>query len=728
MKALEGYNGTIFAYGQTSSGKTFSMIGDEEMPGIIPLAIKDIFKQINVDEGRKYRLKIGYIEIYNDKIYDLFDGHRTSLNMYEAKGNVFVAQKEFAVETEEEVLKHFEKGNKLKKIVETSTNERSSRSHSIFRIKVESHTVDGQDEMKVASLFLVDLAGSEKPDLNKSTFSEGLHINKSLLVLGKIIRELAKKKTETKQLNYRECKLTRILSPALGGNSLASIICTVSPTVMDETYHTICFAQNAKKARTYPTFNTAPRVSIFSGPETVGNPLTNAVNRRRKVSTPVNSELDLTRPQKKVRKIEAKSVYRASIVASQKMTVQFESDRKKVVIQRKGEIRSSVKCIHNETFQVEDTDAEMEESQTEMEESQEDTKDEKIKNLEQHLDAAREQIFKSRKAFDSQLQIKMDVITQMESEYESQIKAANDKISSLQQDLLIFEKSVFGKEISLKAMESKMNAARKEVYKIDKKNEAKVNELNERFESILVKNEGTIAALHDQLIKAKIQEKERKNDDLKYYIEMDKHHTKQLEEKSMLLKQLEANFEDKLKISDDIFNKVLKEREDEIRKLKEEIKKNSQHNSLKALPNNLVGFCEQLQLLNVTLGSSLKESTGLKIDFIKDRLILAEIFKEAKKVASNIESFLAREETSSDLTFTPPPSSESGVEHSPIAAQGGNCPYCPKTFARKANVDRHIRNKHLAQELRYECGNCEDTFKTKSALSSHKRTFHRRAK
>ncbi|CRK87589.1 CLUMA_CG001386, isoform A [Clunio marinus] len=263
-KAFKGFNGTIFAYGQTSSGKTHTMIGKNKMPGIIPLAVRDIFHEINKTEDREFVVKIGYIEIYNDKVYDLFEDGKTELSIFESNGHVLVNQKEYVAVSEKEVMKQFGVGNKCKKMTGTKTNKDSSRSHAIFRITIKSQKKDDAEDSRTSSLFLVDLAGSEKPDASATTtFNEGLHINQSLLVLGKIIRELAKKNSSLKRVNFRECKLTRILSPALGGNSYASVICTAAPTVLDETYHTLCFAQNAEKVKTVPVINTTKKAEEF---------------------------------------------------------------------------------------------------------------------------------------------------------------------------------------------------------------------------------------------------------------------------------------------------------------------------------------------------------------------------------------------------------------------------------------------------------------------------------
>ncbi|XP_037930572.1 kinesin-like protein KIN-7N, partial [Teleopsis dalmanni] len=133
--SIQGFNGTIFAYGQTSSGKTYTMMGDTENPGVILLAFKEIFKQIEQITDRKFLIRVGYIEIYNEKIYDLLDKKNTDLKIHETpSGMINVTCKEAYITSEKELLYHFVTGNKERTTGETNMNERSSRSHAIFRI------------------------------------------------------------------------------------------------------------------------------------------------------------------------------------------------------------------------------------------------------------------------------------------------------------------------------------------------------------------------------------------------------------------------------------------------------------------------------------------------------------------------------------------------------------------------------------------------------------------
>lgn len=209
------------------------MVGNQYTKGLIEMAIDDITQKI----PNYSNVHVGYIEVYNEKIFDLLDEKKCELKMFERKGETMTTQKQFEVKSKEEILNYFYEGNRCKKMGESITNENSSRSHTIFKITLESMGDNGQ--MKLSNLFLVDLAGSEKPDMTKNSFNEGLFINKSLLALGKIIRQLSEKNVNVKKLRYRDSILTRLLSPALGGNSFTSIICTLSSTSLDETFYTI---------------------------------------------------------------------------------------------------------------------------------------------------------------------------------------------------------------------------------------------------------------------------------------------------------------------------------------------------------------------------------------------------------------------------------------------------------------------------------------------------------
>uniref|UniRef100_A0A182QAB4 Kinesin motor domain-containing protein n=1 Tax=Anopheles farauti TaxID=69004 RepID=A0A182QAB4_9DIPT len=266
LSALNGINGTIFAYGQTSSGKTYTMIGNDREPGVVPLTAHEIFEQIKKIKERQFLIRVGFIEIYNEKVHDLLNTANTNLKIVENQcGDVSVNSKECITNCAEQIIQHVDEGNKARKIGETNMNERSSRSHTIFRITIESRTIsppggDGtmdNEAVQIGILNLVDLAGSERADQTGATgsrFKEGVCINKSLLSLSCVIQKLSEN-SDKQFINYRDSKLTRILQASLGGNAVTSMICNITPAVVDETYYTLSFAMRAKNIRNKPKVN-----------------------------------------------------------------------------------------------------------------------------------------------------------------------------------------------------------------------------------------------------------------------------------------------------------------------------------------------------------------------------------------------------------------------------------------------------------------------------------------
>ncbi|XP_017782794.1 PREDICTED: kinesin-related protein 4-like isoform X2 [Nicrophorus vespilloides] len=262
QSAIDGINGTVFAYGQTSSGKTHSIMGDQKEKGIIPLAIDDIFHVIQNDNKRKYLLRSSYIEIYNDKINDLLNKSQTDLKIREdISGNLSIANcVEEITRSSDELMDVVMKGNRNRQIFGTAMNERSSRSHVIFKIVIESSPSDdvcGDEEIpvQVSQLYFVDLAGSERVAQTKATgarLKEGGQINKSLSILSRVIRQLAE---NVSHVNFRDSKLTRLLSNALGGNCKTLIIAAVTPVSIENTQSTLMFAQAAKTIKTKPRVN-----------------------------------------------------------------------------------------------------------------------------------------------------------------------------------------------------------------------------------------------------------------------------------------------------------------------------------------------------------------------------------------------------------------------------------------------------------------------------------------
>jgi len=251
---LSGFNGTIFAYGQTSSGKTHTMegvIGDPVKQGIIPRIVNDIFNHIYaMEENLEFHIKVSYFEIYMDKIRDLLDVSKINLSVHEDKNRVpFVkGATERFVSSPEEVFEVIEEGKANRHIAVTNMNEHSSRSHSVFLINVKQENLENQKKLS-GKLYLVDLAGSEKVSktgAEGTVLDEAKNINKSLSALGNVISALADgNKTH---IPYRDSKLTRILQESLGGNARTTIIICCSPASFNEaeTKSTLEFGKRAK--------------------------------------------------------------------------------------------------------------------------------------------------------------------------------------------------------------------------------------------------------------------------------------------------------------------------------------------------------------------------------------------------------------------------------------------------------------------------------------------------
>ncbi|XP_041015165.1 kinesin-like protein KIN-7D, mitochondrial isoform X1 [Juglans microcarpa x Juglans regia] len=257
--AMEGVNGTVFAYGVTSSGKTHTMHGDQNSPGIIPLAIKDVFSIIQDTPGREFLLRVSYLEIYNEVINDLLDPTGQNLRVREdAQGTYVEGIKEEVVLSPGHALSFIAAGEEHRHVGSNNFNLLSSRSHTIFTLMIES-SADGDeyDGVIFSQLNLIDLAGSEssKTETTGLRRKEGSYINKSLLTLGTVIGKLSEGKAS--HVPYRDSKLTRLLQSSLSGHGHVSLICTVTPASsnMEETHNTLKFASRAKRVEIYASRN-----------------------------------------------------------------------------------------------------------------------------------------------------------------------------------------------------------------------------------------------------------------------------------------------------------------------------------------------------------------------------------------------------------------------------------------------------------------------------------------
>jgi hypothetical protein len=271
---LEGYNGTIFAYGQTGTGKTHTMSGildSEKEKGVTPRAFETIFKSINIDPTKQYLVRASYLEIYREEVLDLLNkGGVQKLELKEKPGSgVYVKDLSTAlVETPEKLMEIMVKGNKNRHVGQTKMNHESSRSHSIFTVTVECAAVgtDGKAHIKVGKLNMVDLAGSEKQSKTGSEgvrLEEAIKINLSLTTLCHVISSLVDGKST--YVPYRDSRLTRLLQDSLGGNTKTIMIANIGPADynMEESVSTLRYASRAKHIQNKPRINEDPKDAML---------------------------------------------------------------------------------------------------------------------------------------------------------------------------------------------------------------------------------------------------------------------------------------------------------------------------------------------------------------------------------------------------------------------------------------------------------------------------------
>ena len=269
---IQGYNGTIFAYGQTGTGKTFTISGvpkDPQLKGIMPRAFESIFKMIQSDTESEYLVRVSYLEIYNEEIRDLMSKKPQKLELKDKDTGVYVKDlSTFVVKNPHDMTKVFDEGSMNRHVGATNMNEHSSRSHSVFTIIVESSVVDkdGEAHVKVGKLNIVDLAGSERQSKTGATgdrLKEATKINLSLSTLCHVISSLTDPKCT--YIPYRDSRLTRILQDSLGGNTKTVMIAAIGPADYntDETISTLRYASRAKQIQNKPRINEDPKDAMI---------------------------------------------------------------------------------------------------------------------------------------------------------------------------------------------------------------------------------------------------------------------------------------------------------------------------------------------------------------------------------------------------------------------------------------------------------------------------------
>ncbi|XP_011190469.1 kinesin-like protein KIF3A [Zeugodacus cucurbitae] len=274
-KVLEGYNGTIFAYGQTGTGKTYTMSGNPDSPqtkGIIPNAFAHIFGHIaKARENQKFLVRVSYMEIYNEEVRDLLGKDVSKSLEVKERPDIGVFVKDlsgYVVHNADDLENIMRLGNKNRVVGATKMNQESSRSHAIFSITVESSELSQGDmtNVKMGKLQLVDLAGSERQSRTQASgqrLKEATKINLSLSVLGNVISALVDGKST--HIPYRNSKLTRLLQDSLGGNSKTVMCATISPSDINymETISTLRYASRAKNIQNRMRVNEEPKDALL---------------------------------------------------------------------------------------------------------------------------------------------------------------------------------------------------------------------------------------------------------------------------------------------------------------------------------------------------------------------------------------------------------------------------------------------------------------------------------
>jgi len=261
--ALSGINACAFAYGPTGSGKTYTMVGTTEDPGISVLTVRDMFQHIQADTEKIYDIKISYVEIYNETIRDLLIPNSGYLELRDdpQKGVVISGVTEYKAESTEQVMQLISAGNRRRTTEATNANLTSSRSHAIFQavVSIQDRTKSTVIDVYTGKLSLIDLAGSERGTVTENRgirLWEGAKINRSLLALANCINALGDKTKKGFFVPFRDSKLTRMLKDSLGGNCQTVMIANISPAVsltqgtqFEETANTLKYASRAKNIK-----------------------------------------------------------------------------------------------------------------------------------------------------------------------------------------------------------------------------------------------------------------------------------------------------------------------------------------------------------------------------------------------------------------------------------------------------------------------------------------------
>ena len=362
---ISGYNSTIFAYGQTGTGKTYTMEGfsydyTSQKKGLIPRAIENIFKYIenNSNSDTTFIIRVTYLQIYNESIDDLLKSEKKHLSIREnhKKGIYVEGLSEWAVCSPNDIYALLERGAQSRTKAQTNMNDVSSRSHAVFTIILEQmKNYKGKKKFKSGKLNLVDLAGSERVKLSGASgkqLDESRRINKSLSALGNVINALTDPKT--KHIPYRDSKLTRLLQNSLGGNCKTSMIAMISPYdgSFNESISTLNFAKRAKSIRIKASINEeVNQNALISQYESELNRLRKELEEKNEI---INNNTFIKKIE--MEKIQAEKDKNEALQALEKASLRFLQEREeKRKLEKKIEIMKFQMIPGGQKVKIEDT-------------------------------------------------------------------------------------------------------------------------------------------------------------------------------------------------------------------------------------------------------------------------------------------------------------------------------------------------------------------------------------
>ncbi|XP_066588411.1 kinesin-like protein KIF3B [Prorops nasuta] len=357
---LDGFNGTIFAYGQTGTGKTYTMEGskvEHEKRGIIPRSFEHIFSHIGRSENMQYLVRASYLEIYQEEIRDLLHPDQTLRFELKEKPETGVFVKDLSstvCKSAAEIQQLMNVGNQNRTIGATNMNEHSSRSHAIFLITIEMGVMGDKGGIRVGRLNLVDLAGSERQSKTGSCgerLKEASKINLSLSALGNVISALVDGKTT--HVPYRDSKLTRLLQDSLGGNSKTIMVANIGPASYnyEETLTTLRYANRAKNIKNKPRINEDPKDALLRQyQEEIGRlkeKLAQKGNIQRKKKRPRKKKEDDNSVDSESDADDSRGDDNKSVEADKKLIAEqlkMEKQETESLIERIGDLESKMLC------------------------------------------------------------------------------------------------------------------------------------------------------------------------------------------------------------------------------------------------------------------------------------------------------------------------------------------------------------------------------------------------